>query len=130
MSWLDGWRDRTSALLFGHARERELEEEIAHHLALETQRQIEAGPDPITARARALERFGNPRDVTDATREARGEPLMEGGMQDFRWAVRSLRKHAGFTALALVTIALGIGTTTAAFTVMDTVLLRPLPYRN
>ena len=130
MSWLDAWRHRTSALLFGRARNRELEEEIAHHLALETQRQIEAGLDPVTARARALERFGNPRDVTDATREARGEPLMEGGMQDFRWAVRSLRKHAGFTTLALVTIALGIGTTTAAFTVMDTVLLRPLPYRN
>lgn len=51
-------------------------------------------------------------------------------MQDVRWAARTLRKQAGFTVLALVTLALGIGATTAAFTVLDTVLLRPLPYRD
>ena len=51
-------------------------------------------------------------------------------MQDFRWAVRSLRKNLGFTVLALVTLALGVGATTAAYAVLDTVLLRPLPYRD
>jgi len=49
-------------------------------------------------------------------------------MHDLRWAVRSLRKQPGFTALALLTLALGVGATTTAFTVLDTVLLRPLPY--
>lgn len=56
--------------------------------------------------------------------------LSFGVMQDLRWAFRSLRKHAGFTALALFTLILGIGVTTVAFTVLDTVLLRPLPYRD
>jgi predicted permease len=130
MSLLDAWRDRIAALLFGAERDHELEMEIAHHLELETQRQIDAGYDPHTARRRALDRFGNPQHIADATRDERGAPLMEGGMQDFRWAVRSLRKNLGFSSLALVTIALGIGTTTAAFTVLDTVLLRPLPYQH
>ena len=49
-------------------------------------------------------------------------------MHDLRWTVRSLRKQPGFTALALLTLALGVGATTTAFTVLDTVLLRPLPY--
>lgn len=130
MSWLHAWRERATAMLFGATRDHDLEMEIAHHLALETQRQIDAGYDAHTARIRALERFGNPQLIADATRDARGAPLMEGGMQDFRWAVRSLRRNVGFTTLAFVTIGLGIGTTTAAFTVVNTVLLRPLPYSH
>src|SRR5688500_15815111 len=54
--------------------------------------------------------------------------FLEGHMHDIRWAARSLRKQPGFTLLALITLALGIGATTTAFTVLDTVLLRPLPY--
>ncbi|HEX3865189.1 MAG TPA: ABC transporter permease, partial [Gemmatimonadaceae bacterium] len=68
--------------------------------------------------------------IADATRAERGHRTLEGGMQDLRWSIRSLRASAGFTALAVCTLTLGIGATTVAFTVLDTVLLRPLPYAN
>ena len=128
MSWVHAFRERVTNLLTGSAWDRGLEEEIAHHLELETNRQIAAGCDPAVARARALARFGNRREVTDATRDERGPQLLEGGMQDLQWALRSLRKSPGFTALALFTLVLGIGAATLAFSVLDTVLLRPLAY--
>jgi putative ABC transport system permease protein len=130
MSWLHAVRERAANLFGGPSRDRGLAEEIAYHLELETQRQIAAGCDPAVARARALARFGNPRHVTDATRDERGVQPLEGGMQDVKWAMRSLRKSPGFTALALVTLVLGIGAATVAFSVLDTVLLRPLAYGN
>ncbi len=130
MSWLHGIRQRVSDAVATSARNGELEEEIAYHLELETARHIDAGCDPSVARARALARFGNPDHITDATRDERGPQPLEGGMRDLRWALRSLRKNPGFTALALFTLVLGIGATTVAFSVLDTALLRPLPYRE
>jgi putative ABC transport system permease protein len=128
MSWLDAVRERARNLFARH--DAEIDEEIAYHLELETKLQIADGCDPQVARARAVARFGNPRLIVDATRDERGSHLLEGTMQDLRWALRSLRKNPGFTALALVTLVLGIGAATVAFTVLDTVLLRPLPYAN
>lgn len=128
MSWLDALRERARNLF--SSTDANLDEEIAYHLELETNRQIANGCDPKVARARAIARFGNPHSVAEQTRDERGTQLVEGGMQDLRWALRSLRKNPGFTALALVTLVLGIGAATVAFTVLDTVLLRPLPYAN
>ena len=130
MSWLDAWRQRARDFCAPAAADHEIEEEIAHHLELETARHIRAGYDPRTARARAIARFGNPIVVAQAARDERGPQPLEGGVQDLRWAMRSLRKSRGFAVLALGTIALGIGATTAAFAVLDTVVLRPLPYRD
>jgi predicted permease len=126
MSWIDGLREQLSNLFV--ARDHELREEIDYHIELETQRNVAAGADPRIARARALARFGDRRQITEATRQARGGRFLEGGMQDLKWAVRSLRKSPGFTLLALFTLTLGIGATTAAFAVLDSVLLNPLAY--
>jgi predicted permease len=130
MSWIDAARQRLRDLIAGERADRELAEEIAHHIELETARHIRAGLDPAAARAMAHVRFGNPTLISDAARAERGPRLIEGSMQDLSWALRALRKNAGFTALAIVTLVLGIGACTVAFSVFDTVLLRPLPYRD
>jgi predicted permease len=108
--------------------DRELDEEIGHHIQLETERQLRDGYDLETARQRALARFGDPRRIAQATRDERGASLLDETRQDVRLASRVLRRELGFTSVALVTLAIGIGTSTVAFTVLDTVLLRPLPY--
>ena len=128
MSWIHGVVDRLTSLVLRRSRDRELAEEIRFHLDMETAKQRDRGHDAKTARALAFARFGNVTHVREATRDARGHFFLEGYMHDLHWAARSLRKQPGFTALALVTLALGVGATTTAFTVLDTVLLRPLPY--
>ena len=130
MSRLHGLRERLLGLLRGGERDRWLDEELRHHLELESARQRERGHDERTARRVALERLGDPAWIKEATRDARGHRPLEGNMQDLRWALRGLGKQPGFTLLALVTLALGIGATTVAFTVFDTVLLRPLPFQE
>jgi putative ABC transport system permease protein len=130
MSWLDALRHRLGDALRGHARDRELDEEIRYHLELETRRQLSLGYSSVEARRRALERVGAPWSIAEAAREVRGTNLMEAGMQDLAYAARSLRKSRGFTTLAVATLALGIGVTTVAYSVLDTVLVRPLPYRD
>jgi len=130
MSWLHAARQRLRDLFAGERSDRELAEEIAHHLELETERQMREGLDRAAARAVAYVRFGNPTTITDAARAERGSLLTEGSVQDLSWAVRSLRKNLGFTALSLLTLVLGIGACTVAFSVFNTVLLRPLPYRD
>jgi putative ABC transport system permease protein len=130
MAWIHGATDRLTALLRRRGRDDDLAEEIDFHLDMETARQQGRGHDATTARALAIARFGNVTHVREATRDARGHLFLEGYMHDLNWAARSLRKQPGFTALALITLALGVGATTTAFTVLDTVLLRPLPYER
>ncbi len=130
MSWLHGIQNRLANLFRGDAHDRELAEEISYHLELETARQITRGLTPEAARQRALARFGDTADIRQATRDERGTQTLEAGVQDFRWALRGLRRQFGFTTMAVVTLALGIGAATTAFTVLDGVLLRPLPYRD
>ncbi|HUQ83222.1 MAG TPA: ABC transporter permease [Gemmatimonadaceae bacterium] len=130
MSWIHGLGDWLGSLVRHDARERELDEEIRFHLDMEAAKHRARGHDAETARRVAAERFGNVTRVRQATRDARGPVFPEGYVHDLRWAARSLRKQPGFTALALITLALGVGATTTAFTVLDTVLLRPLPYEG
>jgi predicted permease len=118
------------ALLHRDERDRELDEEIRFHIDVETSRHEAVGLSSADARRRAIERFGDPTAIAVATRDARGNQPLEGTMQDVRYALRALSRNPGFTTLALLTLALGTGATVASFAVLDTVLLRPLPYRE
>ncbi|MBW8747965.1 MAG: ABC transporter permease [Acidobacteria bacterium] len=110
------------------SRDRDLAEEIQSHLAHEVDANLARGLSEAEARRRARLRFGNPRTVRERVWIYRSLPMMDGIFRDLRDAWRSLRKTKGLTIVALLVIALGIGVNTAVFSVVNTVLLQPLPY--
>jgi len=118
---------RLTSFMARRAQDERLREEIEEHIALQTAENIRAGLSPVEARRQAMLKFGGVEAIKQDYRARRGLPFVENVVQDVRFALRSLRRTPGLTTFVIITLALGIGMTSATFSMVDALIFRPYP---
>src|SRR5579859_819980 len=121
---------RLSNLARGRSADQRLQDEIAEHLAFQTEANQRAGMSPAEARRQAALKLGAAEAIREHHHAEQSIPFIENLLFDLKYAVRMLLRSPGFSVIAIATMALGVGATTAIYSVIDATLLHPLPYPN
>ena len=120
--------NRIASLFHGRHLDADLEEELRTHIEFAVAENMQRGMSPKQARTAALRSFGGITQIKERYRNQRGLPMLEKLKQDLGFGLRQLRRSPGFAATAILTLALGVGANTAIFTLIDSIILRPLPF--
>jgi putative ABC transport system permease protein len=130
MSLLSDLVVRLQTLIFRRREERDLDEELRTHVEMEAEHRRKLGQPDADARRESLVRLGGVERVKEEVRDARGTRLLDNVVADIAFTIRTLFARPGFSLVAILTLAIGIGGTTAVFSAVDAVLLQPLPYQQ
>jgi macrolide transport system ATP-binding/permease protein len=130
MKLVRSWISRLAGMLPNAQRERALADEIEWHLQMHIDDNLRSGMSPEQARRNAIHKLGGVESTIEAYRERSTLPFLENLFQDTRFALRQLRKNPGFTATAILMLALGLCASVAIFAFVDAALIKPLPYAN